>query len=533
MFRRAINTFISAVASFTNAITPSKQQDLLYKFLKKERRKVTGPEKIILVECAEDSLYYGLLGMVVNSLNEKQELQIHQYTFSSLRVGESSSLLHFLLSQLVIIPIHRLKWTRLYKAFCSNVAYHCTSIHPIDDLSDFCLAWRTWRGCASNDSLLALEMSGVKIGDLISDSYIRFKPAPTIDIKNFYMLAIIWQACRSVRRANAYFSNTKPAIFFCSYSTYIQHGIGVRVALKNDVNVYAFGNYEELCKKLSIDDWLHTRDTTAYARDFSLMNGKEDKLLTADAGLSRRLSGGIDGATSYMAKSAYAETEHVVPDVSDATVVFLHDFYDSPHVYHEMVFSDFWLWICFTINTLNETGNKFYVKPHPNQSELSKRVMFDLLEKFPNLKVISPKVTNRQLISAGMTRAVTIYGTVAHEMAYFGIPTIACARHPHTSFDFCFTATTKKEYAYLLKNKYKSELSSDVMKEQSLIFYFMHNLNMSNEERELCDAVLNFRGSAVNRENTTLVRHIEYIRNLKAYGGHVDIWLSEINRAVK
>jgi hypothetical protein len=174
-------------------------------------------------------------------------------------------------------------------------------------------------------------------------------------------------------------------------------------------------------------------------------------------------------------------------------VIFLHDFYDSPHVYREMLFPDFWEWICFTIETLQNAHIPFFIKPHPNQINLSNDVLDKLQERYSGLAMIPSAVTNKQLADAGMACAVTVYGTVAHEMAYFGIPTIACAHHPHICFDFCRTAKSREEYAQFLKQPAQIDIDKPTMREQSLRFYYMHNLNLTTEMAELRDALMKFR----------------------------------------
>ena len=179
-----------------------------------------------------------------------------------------------------------------------------------------------------------------------------------------------------------------------------------------------------------------------------------------------------------MKVSAYAVSgEAVPPDVGGAVVVFLHDFYDSPHIYADIVFSDFWRWACFTIETLAEAGIPFYLKPHPNQVQLSSDVLRQLQQAYPEARFLSQGITNAQLASAGMACGVTMYGTIAHELAYLGVPTVACARHPHVAFDFCSTARSEAEYAALLRSAATRQIDAEVLRREALAFYYMHNLH--------------------------------------------------------
>ena len=244
-----------------------------------------------------------------------------------------------------------------------------------------------------------------------------------------------------------------------------------------------FGSPLAFCKKLSESDLYHAGsvEEVNYRCLFEQLPKQDDKLIEAEAKLRNRLSGGIDEATSYMKVSAYATNDEKMPDVRDSVVVFLHDFCDSPHSFHDMIFDDFWAWMAFTIDTLSQTGISFYLKPHPNQLQESANAVLLMRERYPKVKVLSPRITSTQLINGGMICGVTVYGTVAHELAYYGVPSISCARHPHHSFDFSRTAKTIDQYREYLQTPRLMPLSGEEMRRQALAFYYMHNIDERNQ----------------------------------------------------
>ena len=474
-------------------LVPGSHEKRVYQYFKKMYWPTLGSRNVVLVQCVEDIYYFSLFGRVVTSLREHCSVRVEQFVLNSLRSGESDSLKGFLRTRFIYVLVGK-KWVGLYKSFCDGVGYRSTGFKFLfGDVIDAFRAVKCWRGLGNKDTLNSLAVGGVLVGDLINDSYLRFKPAATVDLEDTYLWLIIWQAHRDIRRAKYYFSRVRPKLFITSYSSYIQHGIAVRVALQQGVRVFSFGNYQELAKELTLKDWTHTKNTDDYANRFSMLENQDQKLAEADAALTARMSGTIDSATAYMKKSAYAETGEPVPDVRGTAVIFLHDFFDSPHVYRDMVFPDFWEWASFTIETLEQANIRYFIKPHPNQIDLSSGVLNDLIRRYPGIRMISPNITNKQLVQAGMACAVTVYGTVAHEMAYLGVPTIGCGDNPHISFDFCKTAKNKTEYAELLKESGKLNFDKPAMKRQSLIFYYMHNLNSSAEEKSLLDAVARLR----------------------------------------
>ena len=253
-------------------------------------------------------------------------------------------------------------------------------------------------------------------------------------------------------------------------------------------SIDSFGNAFEFAKELTLTDWAHTKNAESYRLDFLKHENIEYRLSKADEALAKRMSGEIDSATSYMSNSAYKITHENVPDVNGALVIFLHDFFDSPHCYRYTLFSDFWEWICFTIETLEKSKSRFFIKPHPNRAKTTSDVLIALQNRYPNLLMIDSKITNKQLVQAGMACAVTVHGTVAHEMAYLGVPTIGCGDNPHVAFDFCYLAKSKKEYADALLRYFEIDFDKEEMKMQSMIFYYQHNLHATEDEKELLTA---------------------------------------------
>lgn len=450
-------------------------------------------KKTILIQNAEDPYYFCLFGSIISEINRDGDFRVDQYIYRSFNVNESKNLIRFLLYRLTNLAFG-VKWVRAYKSFAPFIGFKFAAFNPFCDVLDAILAFKCYRHIVSHEELLGLSIKKIYVGDLINDTYLRFKPSPTLSLNDPYLFFLIWHAYRSIRTSKKYFSKTPPQFFLTSYSTYLQHGIAVRAALLNGVSVYSFGNYQEFSKKLNIEDFYHTKNPNNYRVEFDLLENKSQCIHLAEESFKRKLAGEVDHHFSYMKNSAYVPTEESIPTVRGASIIFLHDFFDSPHVYPGMIFHDFWDWICFTIDCLDSANLKYFVKPHPNQINLNDSVLSRLIKKYPHLKFISPKVTNIQLIDKGIVSAITVYGSVAHEMAYFGIPSIACAKHPHISYSFCLTAGSKEEYKKLiLECQIIQDLDKSKMRRESLEFYYMHNLNLTNIDYDLILAAHNLR----------------------------------------
>lgn len=384
------------------------------------------------------------------------------------------------------------QWERAYGTLVDSIAYRSSTWrHPIADSLDWLKSKALWMAMQKQCEQRSLKIEGIEVADLLIDSYLRFKPSPEFDVRDPFVRRLIWQALRDVRQANAYFSRVRPRWYLTSYSTYLEHGIPVRAALRQGVAVWSFGNLSHFVKKLSQADAFHTPDYSRYRIEFDALDGQAQRLEAARQQLEGRLSGCIDAATSYMRQSAYAQPDVALPSgLNGAVVVFLHDFYDSPHVYPDLVFDDFWRWICYTIEVLQSAGISFFLKPHPNQIALSDEALDLLRQKYPSLQWLPTGVSNVQLARAGMACGVTVYGTVAHELAYLGVPSIGCAQHPHHAFDFCRTAKTQDQYETLLTTYTLLPLPRQEMQRQALVFYYMHNLFGAGAQQELRNSFL-------------------------------------------
>jgi len=458
------------------------------------KREVPNLSHVVTVQCVEDVAYFGIFGSIITELRKTNSLRADLYILRSLRVGSSISLKQYFWSMASFNIFSDNVWRQLYLSFCDRVAYRSASwMAPWTELR---ILWKTiclWRGLRSADDLASLNVRGIPIGDLIIDSYIRFKPSPMIRLDDPYLAVVMRQALRDVEKAFHYFGTVKPDLYLTSYTTYVQHGVASRVAAACGTRVYAFGNFQEFSKRITVEDAYHTKRVTDYARDFSNLPDRPDKIAEANRQLSARLAGKIDTATAYMKTSAYQGKKENLPELRGSVIVFLHDFYDSIHIYPWILFHDFWAWICFTIETLRRHDIPFLVKPHPNQTASSDQTFLELCRKYPDLKILPSAINNKTLIEAGIVGAVTVYGTVTCEMAYLGVPTISCGDNPHSSFSFGRVARSHAEYEAMLRDFRSLRIDRVEMREQACVFFYMHNMNLGKEAAELHDKSIKLR----------------------------------------
>jgi hypothetical protein len=187
--------------------------------------------------------------------------------------------------------------------------------------------------------------------------------------------------------------------------------------------------------------------------------------------------------------------------------------------------------VAFTIATLTEAGIPFFLKPHPNQIALSGDAITELKASFPTVRLLSTRVTNAQLAQAGMLCGVTVYGTVAHELAYFGVPSIACAKHPHHAFDFCRTARTQPEYREFLRTPALMPLPREALRRQALAFYYMHNIHGGEDQLALRRQFVALWKASHGGEpsGSAVLAELHKLVALPAYREFLDLLTKEVN----
>ena len=476
---------------------------------------------VVAIQSVADRLYFLLFGAIGLRLAERCGVRVEAVMVRALSGAVGAGWVAELKRAAPVIWLWSNAWVRAFGQAIDGVAYRsATWRYPFHDLADWLRAGRLWKQLREMENPADFRVDGIQVGDLLIDSYLRFRPSPEFNAQDSFTRRLIWQALHDIRLAARYFRRTRPRWYVSSYATYLEHGIPLRVALREGIEAWAFGSLNCFGKRLSLADDGQARDFTGYRRDFDALDRQEERLAEARRQLDVRLSGGIDAATGYMRQSAYAGNAVQLPaGLSGAVVIFLHDFYDSVHVYPELIFNDFWDWVCFTIETLNAGGVRFFLKPHPNQISLSAEVLERLKDRYPGLLWLPASASNVQLASAGIACGITVFGTVAHEMAYMGVPSICCARHPHDQFDFCRTAKSKSEYREFLLSADVMPVSREEMQRQALAFYYMHNLHGDADERALQRAFGEFWGICLrpDAEEAEILAKLHEITELPAF----------------
>src|SRR5258706_1064677 len=341
------------------------------------------------------------------------------------------------------------KWIKLYQSIADPILF-IDKGSPLNKIKNGWRAIRIWLSLSSKDDLIRLSIDEIYCGDLIYDTYLRYRVRPTVRLGSISLLHYIYKCIGVIASVQEIVTENNINYYFSSYSTYIQHGIPVRIFLNHGIEVYASGNFQQRFKKLTKEDWHHTSAHKNYFSQFKMLEGQSEKIAKGVHLLENKFKGAIDSATAYMQRSAFHSSSNTKEPLDYDGVVFMHDFYDSPHIYSSMLFPDFYEWAIFTLDLISKNNLRVGVKPHPNQVANSKKDIASLKRQFPSIRWIDPQTSNIQIFNSGIQFGISVYGTVLHELAYQGINQICAGDNPHVSFEVVHSPKPLPEYESMI-----------------------------------------------------------------------------------
>lgn len=352
------------------------------------------------------------------------------------------------------------------------------------------------RSFSNKEDLAKVTEEGVWIGDLVYDTILRDLLIPTIDIDDARIIPYLREALVFLYSSQNYFDHHEIAGVVVDHTVYTWQGVVQRVALKRNIPVYMVyyapnpaiqrvdivPKLEQLATTIQHNHWL-------FPKAFARLPATEqvECIRKGHEFLKHRLSGGVQNGV-LPGQSAYG-TISPKRELSNSSapkiLVLLHDFCDAVHGYRSLLFPDFYEWIHFLLAEASETPFEWYIKPHPNLNDYRRqglhsandKVLRELRDMYPLVKLLLPTVSNRQLIAEGIASVFTMYGTSGHEMPYLGIPVVNCADNPHAAYSFAITPWSVDEYRLLIQRA--DRLDAFLDKEEIAEFCYMQYMYLA------------------------------------------------------
>jgi len=153
-------------------------------------------------------------------------------------------------------------------------------------------------------------------------------------------------------------------------------------------------------------------------------------------------------------------------------LVAAHDFYDSPHIYGDYFYPDFLEWIQALITISYNCNYEWYVKTHPFLRGNGREILNNLVSDVKNFTLLPQTMSHPEIVELGITHALTVYGSIAHEYPFLGIPVINASRNnPHSGYSFSVTPKSRGEYERIISSLENFEHQID--EREILEYYYM------------------------------------------------------------
>ena len=489
--RKLIKLFLRYPTPFTRKLVDSDP------LLTIKRKKTTSND--LLFQVTPDDFFLGMMRSILSDLQkaghvETADILVTRGVNAAVGIAASS----WVTRTPIFNRVYMRPWVNCFKN--SNSTVHGTNNTPIKiyliNIYNSYKIWADWKiHLKSQSTKKTIVFNDIKIDDLIIDTYLRFRPSAAFKVDDIFVWYLIHDSLNQIYTLNRIFRQKKYRSYLTSYTTYTTHGIPVRVAHNHGVRVYSFGNISKFCQEITKEFPYHSQPPVK-SEPNNTMHSKS-VLRQARKGLRSRFSGKTDLATAYMKRPAYHRTMGTgdATDIEGSAVIFLHDFFDSPHMYDNFIFHDFDEWTKKTIQLLIKNDVKFCIKTHPNQMPESKKYTELLKEEYPKLNWLDPNVNNLSIIKNKPKIGITVYGTIAGELAYFGIPSICCSTNPHSNFSFCKQASDELQYCEAIKSIRQLSLNKNIKlgyRLEAIEYYSLRNSSGDHLEQELVQIYTNY-----------------------------------------
>jgi len=438
----------------------------------------------ILIEFNTFSSFHVLASYFVNYLSDKFSSRIvgyYNYSLiaSSLKNSFFNKIKWFLISKFF------LKYCGIYNSFgVSNFIrpniYKAIEIKSKKEYDIISLK------ILSQDDIKNISVEGIIIGDLIIDSYLRFNKLRTFDYQSKSFQEYIYQFLILFYYFKEYFFRNNIKAVIGVHATY-SYGVILRISMS--MNIPTFTIYEGKLFRLSKKRPFQISQFLDYDFYFEKLT-EEEKLRSIDIGknlLKKRISGGKTHEIyqNFATKSSFEEvgkTNQRVLENSKKIKILIatHEYFDSPHVYGNFFFNDFYDWTISLAKFSKETSYQWYIKDHPryhgkikDSQKFTYETTMDIIRENKNIIYIDPDTSHHQIISEGIDFVCTVYGSVLFEYPAFGIPVIpATKNHPCNKYNFYIKSQDREDYFKNLNNLSNIKIKIDL--NELYRFYFMH-----------------------------------------------------------
>jgi len=444
----------------------------------KSNKKKTKSKKIILFQAPMDYFFV----LLTRTIIVERHLNDHligswPYYIKPLkkRFFFISQIFHYT-KNIFLFSLLRNKWKSIYKQNNINLSEDFSSYNLRSVLFSLKNIQVITNKIKSKRDILKIKFKGIDIGDLIFDTYIRYRAVPTVNVNDFFLKYIIFKTLIIFNNCSEFTKKNNIEVYYTSYASYLTHGLLVRILLSKKIKIYSLSSYygENYITLLNNKRLQATKNYKYLYKKFNSEKNQERKINIARASLEKRFYENGDYLTKYLnIKANYKFSK--INNFNYEGVVFLHDFYDAPREIGLRLFSDFYEWFEFLNYITKKNDLNFAFKFHPNTKPESIAFNNYLKKKF-HTKFLNSTISNMAIYKNKHFKVgISACGSVLHELIFFKKIPIYLSNNLITPLNIHKLPKNKKEYENLIVNYNKIKISNNMIKNMLKIYYMTIN----------------------------------------------------------
>jgi len=331
------------------------------------------------------------------------------------------------------------------------------------------------------------------IGDLAYDLLIRNSILST-PIFDQTIRAALESACLAYSFWKNFLHSCQVRYFISSHVTLYHHGLISRlVVAKKGIAASPSTRYETINELYNAPGYIYKKLFLYFWNSYKTSSVKIGKELVENT-MGIKNSG---AAISYLTKSygsdkkVYSHPEFCKQLNLDPSlpivIVASHVLNDCPHCYRDRLFVDYYEWlvetlkVCFQIESIN-----WLIKEHPyigdismayNVDKTAKQLVNNEYSLCQYINLVPDDMSNLSLINF-CHAIVTVSGTIAHELACFGIPSILAGSSSYSECGFTNNPQSVDEYKALLYSIHKQNKLPHEEIEKAYVAYAIQHYYM-------------------------------------------------------
>ncbi len=377
----------------------------------------------------------------------------------------------------------------------------------------------------TRSSLLDLKIDNVLIGDLLYDTYLKSYNTPTLNINDKTFQSFFIHYISLYYYWVDYFKMNSIKSVIVIHESYFT-GLPLRIACYNNIRAIS-GSWTYVFSLTKKKIYAH-QNYLDYKQTFKSLKNKKYLRKLSSSNMASRLDGRILNSFSYLSSWHNNKTNvqtkinlnTVVNRKKTRVLISPHLFSDTPHINGKLLFDDCFQWLVFLLNLSKKTNYIWFIKTHPDIENLSYDSTFniikDLLGLYPNVVLLEPKTSHHYIVNHIKISAVfTMYGSIAHEYPYFGIPVVnASLNNPHINNNFCINPRSVNELEKIVLNI--SKLKFKINKRELIDFYYMHKIYFDRSWLEINVAKFISKNNGlekINQDKQIDSKLLSYIKN--------------------